>query len=164
MSNSEGVVETLVHVNRVTKVVKGGRKFSFAACVVVGDRNGMVGYGQGKAKEVAEARSKASVSARKNMVKIPIYQGKTIHHDVYGKSGAAEVLLRRAQSGTGVIAGGAMRIIFDSLGLHDVVAKSLGSSNVYAMISATFDALLKLSSPKSIAERRGKSMHEISSR
>jgi small subunit ribosomal protein S5 len=152
----------LVGVTRVTKVVKGGRKFSFAACVVAGDKSGTVGYGHGKAREVAEARTKASGAAKKSMVHIPLYQGRTIHHDIIGKSGAARVLLRRAKPGTGIIAGGAMRAIFESLGVHDIVAKSLGSSNVYSMIAATFDALQRLSSPKSIADRRGKIITELS--
>ena len=158
----DAIAVTLVGVSRVTKVVKGGRRFSFAACVVAGNKSGSVGCGHGKAKEVTEARSKASQAAKKAMVKIPLYQGRTIHHDVYGKSGAAKVVLRRANPGTGIIAGGAMRAIFDSIGIHDIVAKSLGSSNVYAMIAATFDALSKLSSPKMIAERRNKKMNELS--
>lgn len=161
-NDNEGIVETLVDVSRVTKVVKGGRKFSFAACVVVGNKSGMVGYGHGKAKEVTEARAKAAAEAKKKLFKIPMYQSRTIHHDVYGKSGAAKVVLRRAKAGTGIIAGGPMRVIFDSLGLHDIVAKSLGSSNVYTMIAATFNALLRLSSPKMIAERRGKLLGELS--
>jgi small subunit ribosomal protein S5 len=161
-STGESLSETLVDVSRVTKVVKGGRKFSFSACVVAGDKSGRVSYGHGKAKEVTEARAKATQEARKRLVKVPLYQGRTIHHDVFGKSGAAKVILRRASPGTGIIAGGPMRAIFDSLGVHDIVAKSLGSSNVYAMIAATFDALLKLSSPKSIAERRHKRINEVS--
>jgi small subunit ribosomal protein S5 len=163
-NKQDAVTETLVGVTRVTKVVKGGRKFSFAACVVSGDKSGSVGYGHGKAKEVGEARTKASQSAKKAMVQIPLYQGRTIHHDIIGHSGAARVLLRRAKPGTGIIAGGAMRAIFDHLGVHDIVAKSLGSSNVYSMIAATFDALQKLSSPKSIADRRGKIMTELSTK
>lgn len=161
---SDSTVETLVGVTRVTKVVKGGRRFSFAACVVAGDKAGTVGYGHGKAREVAEARTKASSAAKKGMVNIPLYQGRTIHHDIIGKSGAAKVLLRRAKPGTGIIAGGAMRAIFESLGIHDIVAKSLGSSNVYSMIAATFDALERLSAPKAIADRRGKIMTELSTR
>ena len=160
----ENYTENLVHVGRVTKVVKGGRKFSFSACVVAGDKSGRVGYGHGKAKEVTEARGKASQAAKKSMIKVPLYQGRTIHHDVYGHSGAAKVIIRKAKPGTGIIAGGAMRSIFESLGVHDVVAKSLGSSNVYAMIAATFDALSRLSSPKMVAQRRGKNISEISSR
>jgi small subunit ribosomal protein S5 len=158
----DSFTETLVDVNRVTKVVKGGRKFSFSACIVAGDKAGKVGYGHGKAKEVTEARAKATQEARKDIIKVPLYQNRTIHHDVIGKSGAAKVILRRAKAGTGVIAGGVMRAIFDSLGVHDIVAKSLGSSNVYAMIAATFDALSQLSSPKNIAERRGKKINELS--
>ncbi|RYE06590.1 MAG: 30S ribosomal protein S5 [Rickettsiaceae bacterium] len=161
---NEGLTETVVDINRVTKVVSGGRRFSFSACVITGDKEGRVGYGHGKAKEVTEARSKASQEAKKSMIEVPIYKSRTIHHDVTGKSGAAKVILRRAKAGTGVIAGGAMRAILDSLGVHDIVAKSLGSSNVYAMIGATFDALTKLSSPKSIAERRDKKINDISTK
>lgn len=160
----ENYVENLAHVGRVTKVVKGGRKFSFSACVIAGNKSGQVGYGHGKAKEVSEARGKASQAAKKSMVSVPLYQGRTIHHDVLGHSGAATVIIRRARPGTGIIAGGAMRAIFESLGVHDIVAKSLGSSNVYAMIAATFDALSKLSSPKMVAARRGKHITEISAR
>lgn len=160
--NMEGLSEELVHVNRVTKVVKGGMNFSFAAIVVVGDRNGRVGFGNGKAKEVTEARAKATKDARNNLVSVPLYKGRTIHHDVLGKSGAAKVLLRRATPGTGVIAGGPMRSIFSCLGIADIVAKSLGSSNPNAMITATFDALRNLNTPKIIALRRGKSIHELS--
>ena len=158
----DSIQEKLVGVARVTKVVKGGRKFSFAACIVAGNKDGLAGYAHGKAREVGEARTKASGAARKAMVRIPLYQGRTIHHDVMGKSGAARVLRRRAKPGTGIIAGGAMRAIFESLGIHDIVAKSLGSSNVYSMMAATFDALKKLSSPKTIAERRGKGIGELS--
>jgi len=163
-NTGESLSETLIDVNRVTKVVSGGRKFSFAAGVIVGDKNGRVGYGHGKAKEVTEARAKATQEAKKDIVKIPLYEERTIHHDVIGTSGAAKVILRRARPGTGVIAGGPMRAIFDSLGVHDIVAKSLGSSNVYAMIAATFDALSKLSSPKIIAERRGKKISDLSTK
>jgi len=152
---------TLVGVSRVTKVVKGGRKFSFSACVVAGNGTGSVGYGHGKAKEVTEARVKATQAAKKSMIKVPLYQGRTIHHDIEGRSGAAKVILRKAKPGTGIIAGGPMRAIFESIGVHDIVAKSLGSSNVYAMIAATFDALSNLSSPRSIAERRGKKINEV---
>lgn len=152
--SESAISETLVGVTRVTRVVKGGRKFSFAACIVSGDKDGSVGYGHGKAREVAEARTKASHAAKKEMMHVPLYEGRTIHHDVVGKSGAARVLLRRARPGTGIISGGAMRAIFESLGIHDIVTKSLGSSNIYSMIAATFDALRKLSSPKTIATRR----------
>ncbi|MGI4752137.1 MAG: 30S ribosomal protein S5 [Janthinobacterium lividum] len=159
--NEEDLSEVLVDVNRVTKVVKGGRRFAFSAYVVVGDKAGRVGAGHGKAKEVNEAREKAKQAAKKKMMKVSLYQNRTIHHDVIGRSGAAKVVLRRAKAGTGVIAGGSMRAIFDSLGVHDIVAKSIGSTNVYTMIAATFDALKKLSSPKSIAARRDKKMNEI---
>lgn len=156
------LVEHLVDVNRVTKVVKGGRNFSFAALVVVGDESGRVGFGSGKAKEVTEARGKATKDARKKIIKVSLYKGRTIHHDVVGRSGAAKVLLRRASPGTGVIAGGPMRAVFACLGIEDIVAKSLGSSNPNSMIAATFDALLRLRSPKMVAERRGKTMSDIS--
>ncbi len=160
--SNDSVIEDLVHVNRVTKVVKGGRNFSFAAIVIVGDENGKVGYGNGKAKEVTEARAKATKDARGNMISVPLYQGRTIHHDIVGKSGAAKVVLRRAAPGTGVIAGGPLRSIFGRLGVEDIVAKSLGSSNPNAMISATFDALRNLRSPKNIADRRNKNLAELS--
>lgn len=160
--NNDLIVEDLVHVNRVTKVVKGGRNFSFAAIVVVGDENGKVGYGNGKAKEVTEARAKATKDAKGNMISVPLYQGRTIHHDIIGKSGAAKVILRRAAPGTGVIAGGPLRSIFGRLGVEDIVAKSLGSSNPNAMIAATFDALKNLRAPKNIAARRGKNLAELS--
>jgi small subunit ribosomal protein S5 len=160
--NSESLSEELVHVNRVTKVVKGGRNFSFSAIVVVGDEKGKVGFGTGKAKEVTEARAKATKDARGNMVSVPLYKGRTIHHDIVGKSGAAKVLLRRAAPGTGVIAGGPMRAIFGCLGIEDIVAKSLGSSNPNAMIAATFNALQNLSAPKTIAARRDMNITELS--
>lgn len=160
--NTDGLSEELVHVNRVTKVVKGGRNFSFSAIVIVGDGNGRVGFGNGKAKEVTEARAKATKDARNNLLSVPLYKGRTIHHDVVGKSGAAKVLLRRAAPGTGVIAGGSMRSIFGCLGIEDIVAKSLGSSNPNAMITATFDALRNLNTPKIIAARRDKNISELS--
>ncbi len=160
--SADSLLEDLVHVNRVTKVVKGGRNFSFAAVVIVGDENGSVGYGSGKAKEVTEARAKASKDARNNMITVPLYKGRTIHHDVLGKSGAAKVLLRRAAPGTGVIAGGPLRSIFGRLGIKDIVAKSLGSSSPNSMIAATFNALRNLNSPKAIANRRGKNIAELS--
>ena len=160
-SQEEALVEMLVDVSRVTKVVKGGRKFSFSACVVSGNKSGMVGYGHGKAKEVTEARAKATQAAKKSMVKVPLYQGRTIHHDVYGRFGASKVVIRRANPGTGIIAGSAMRAIFESMGIHDIVAKSLGSSNVYTLIAATFDALSKLNAPKLVAEKRGLKVTEV---
>lgn len=161
-NTSDNISEDLVHVNRVTKVNKGGRTFSFAATVIVGDENGRVGYGSGKAKEVTEARTKATKDAKNNMITVPLYQGRTIHHDIVGKKGAAKVLLRRAAPGTGVIAGGPLRSIFGRLGIEDIVAKSLGSSNSNTMIAATFDALARLSAPKNIAHRRGKNVTELS--
>lgn len=160
-SQEEGLVDMLVDVSRVTKVVKGGRKFSFSACVITGNKAGMVGYGHGKAKEVTEARAKATQAAKKNMVKIPLFQARTIHHDVTGKSGASKVVIRRANPGTGIIAGSAMRAIFESIGIHDIVAKSLGSANVYTLIAATFKALEQLNSPKQIAEKRGIRITEL---
>jgi small subunit ribosomal protein S5 len=162
--SDESIVENIVDVSRVTKVVKGGRKFSFSVCLIAGNQDGMVGYGHGKAKEVPEAKIKASQDARKSLVKIPLYQGRTIHHDVIGRSGSGHVLLRKAMPGTGIIAGGPMRKILECLGIKDIVAKSLGSSNTYNMIAATFNALKNLNSPKMIAEKRGKKPNEISSR
>lgn len=153
--------EVLVSVKRVAKVVKGGRRFGFSVVVVAGDSKGRVGYGLGKAKEVMEARTKASQAAKKNMMRVYLKENRTIHHDIIGHSGAGRVLLRSAPAGTGIIAGGSMRAVFEMLGLHDVVAKSLGSSNVHNMIGATFDALKRLSSPKQIAERRSKKVSEI---
>ncbi len=162
ISNAESEYkEVLVSVKRVAKVVKGGRRFGFSVVVVAGNGKGLVGYGLGKAKEVMEAKTKASQAARKNLQKVSLKEGRTIHHDVLGHSGAGRVLLRSAPAGTGIIAGGSMRAVFEMLGVHDVVAKSLGSSNVHNMVGATFDALQKLSSPKLIAERRGKKIGEI---
>ena len=153
--------EVLVSVKRVAKVVKGGRRFGFSVVIVAGDGKGMVGYGLGKAKEVMEARTKASQAAKKAMTRVYLKENRTIHHDIIGKSGAGKVLLRSAPAGTGIIAGGSMRAVFEMLGVHDVVAKSLGSSNVHNMIGATFDALTRLASPKQVAERRNKKIGEI---
>jgi small subunit ribosomal protein S5 len=153
--------EVLVYVGRVTKVVKGGRKISFSSVVIVGDGKGRVGFGMGKGKEVMDARSKAVQDAKKHMIKVSMREGRTIHHDVMGKHGAGKVVLRSAKPGTGIIAGGAMRAIFETLGIHDIVAKSIGSSNVHNMVRATFDALTSLSSPKLIAEKRGMKIGEI---
>jgi small subunit ribosomal protein S5 len=153
--------EVIVSVKRVAKVVKGGRRFGFSVVVVAGNSKGLVGHGLGKAKEVMEAKTKASQAAKKAMIKISLKENRTIHHDVVGHSGAGRVLLRSAPAGTGIIAGGSMRAVFEMLGIHDVVAKSLGSSNVHNMVGATFDALTKLSSPKLIAERRNKKVSEI---
>jgi small subunit ribosomal protein S5 len=134
-------VDKLVHINRVAKVVKGGRRFGFAALVVVGDQKGRVGFGHGKAREVPEAIRKATESAKRNLVKVPLREGRTLHHDVRGQHGAGKVILRAAPPGTGIIAGGPMRAVFETLGIQDVVAKSIGSSNPYNMVRATFDAL-----------------------
>lgn len=162
--SADSIIEDLVDVNRVTKVVEGGRNFSFAAIVVVGDKAGRVGKGTGKAKEVVEARVKASKDAKRKMITVPLYKGRTIHHDVVGRSGAAKVLLRRAAPGTGVIAGGPMRAVLNCLGVEDIVAKSIGSSNPNSMINATMDALNRLNSPKTVATRRGKAINQISAK
>ena len=158
------LTEKLVCVNRVTKVVKGGRNFGFAAMVVVGDKKGLVGFGTGKAKEVTEARNKATKAAKKNLVRIPLREGRTVHHDSNGKFGAGKVVVRKAPSGTGIIAGGAMRAVFEAVGIQDVVAKSLSTSNPYNLVKATFDALEKTNSPKRLAAKRGKKVSEIISR
>ena len=155
------LIEKLVSINRVAKVVKGGRRFGFAAVVVVGDGKGRAGYGTGKAREVPEAIRKATESAKRAMVRVPLREGRTIHHDVYGRYGAGKVVVRAAKPGTGIIAGGPMRAIFESLGLQDVVAKSVGSSNPHNMIKATFVALAQISSPRSVASRRGKKVADI---
>ena len=153
--------EKLVNINRVAKVVKGGRRFGFAALVVVGDQRGRVGFGHGKAREVPEAIRKATDAAKRNMVRIPLKDGRTLHHETAGRHGAGKVIVRPAVQGTGIIAGGPMRAVFESLGVGDVVAKSLGSSNPYNMVRATFDALKQQQSPRLIAQRRGKSVTEI---
>jgi small subunit ribosomal protein S5 len=155
------LVEKLVSINRVAKVVKGGRRFGFAAVVVVGDGKGRAGYGTGKAREVPEAIRKATDAAKRAMVRVPLREGRTIHHDVFGRYGAGKVVVRAAKAGTGIIAGGPMRAIFESLGLQDVVAKSIGSSNPHNMIKATFAALAYISSPRSVAARRGKKIGDI---
>ena len=154
-------IDKLVHINRVAKVVKGGRRFGFAALVVVGDQKGRVGFGHGKAREVPEAIRKATDSAKRNLTRVPLREGRTLHHDVLGRHGAGKVILRAAPPGTGIIAGGPMRAVFESLGVGDVVSKSLGTSNPYNMVRATFDALKKQQSPRLIAQRRGKSVSEI---
>lgn len=153
--------EKLVAVNRVAKVVKGGRRFGFAALVVVGDGKGRVGSGHGKAKEVPEAIRKATEAAKRKMIRVPLREGRTIHHDVSGRAGAGRVVLRSAAMGTGVIAGGPMRAVFDCLGVQDVVAKAIGSSNPYNMVNATLDALKRMESPRQIATRRGKKVSDI---
>ena len=157
-------LDKLVHINRVAKVVKGGKRFGFAALVVVGDQKGRVGFGHGKAREVPEAVRKATESAKRGLVRVPLREGRTLHHDVDGRWGAGKVILRSAPPGTGIIAGGPMRAVFESLGMQDVVAKSKGSSNPYNMVRATFDALKKQASPRTVAARRGKKVSDILSR
>jgi small subunit ribosomal protein S5 len=148
-------VDKLVHINRVSKTVKGGKRFGFAALVVVGDQRGRVGFGHGKAREVPEAVRKASEAAKRNMIRVALKEGRTLHHDVLGRHGAGNVILRAAPVGTGIIAGGPMRAVFETLGMQDVVAKSKGSSNPYNMVRATFDALKNQDSPRTVAARRG---------
>ncbi|MEO5338193.1 MAG: 30S ribosomal protein S5 [Magnetospirillum sp. WYHS-4] len=158
------LIDKLVHINRVAKVVKGGRRFSFAALVVVGDGKGRVGFGTGKAREVPEAIRKATDRAKRAMVRIPLREGRTLHHDVQGRYGAGKVVVRAAPAGTGIIAGGPMRAVFETMGVQDVVAKSIGSANAHNMIRATFDALGNCMSPRTVATRRGKKVGEIVSR
>ena len=157
-------MDRLVHINRVAKVVKGGRRFGFAALVVVGDQKGRVGYGHGKAREVPEAIRKATESAKRSLIRVPLREGRTLHHDVNGRHGAGRVVLRAAPAGTGIIAGGPMRAIFETLGMHDVVAKSQGSSNPYNMIRATFDALQREDSPRAVAARRNLKVSTLQAR
>jgi len=154
-------VDKLVAINRVAKVVKGGKNFGFAALVVVGDQKGRVGFGKGKAREVPEAIRKATQEAKRNLVRIPLREGRTLHHDAAGRWGAGKVVLRSAPPGTGIIAGGPMRAIFETLGVQDVVAKSLGSSNPYNMVRATFQALKEQASPRSVASKRGLKVQDI---
>src|SRR5487761_460504 len=154
-------IEKLVGINRVAKVVKGGRRFGFAALVVVGDRKGRVGYGSGKGREVPEAIRKATEQARRGMIRVPLREGRTLHHDIKSSYGAGKVIVRAAQPGTGIIAGGPMRAIFEALGVHDVVAKSVGSPNPHNMVKATFAALTGAASPRAVAARRGKKVAEI---
>ena len=163
-SEDNEFIEKLVSINRVAKVVKGGRRFSFAALVVVGDGNGLVGHGKGKAKEVPEAIKKATDEAKSSMIRVPLRQSRTLHHDINGRFDSGKVTLRSAPSGTGVIAGGPMRSIFEALGIKDIVAKSVGSSNPHNMIRATFEALKLASSPKLISIRRGLKVNEITKR
>ena len=155
------IVEKLVHINRVAATVKGGRRFSFAALMVVGDGKGRVGFGHGKAREVPEAISKGTAAAKKAMLRVPLRDGRTLHHDGRGHFGAGNVTLRSAPAGTGIIAGGPMRAVFESLGVADVVTKSVGTSNPYNMIRATFEALGEQTSPKSVAQRRGKKVSDL---
>ena len=154
-------VERLVSINRVAKVVKGGRRFGFAAIVVVGDQNGRVGHGSGKAREVPEAIRKATESAKREMVRVPLREGRTLHHDVQGHFGAGHVVLRAAPAGTGVIAGGPLRAVFECLGVQDVVSKSIGTSNPHNMIKAAFQALESMMSPRAVAARRGLKVADI---
>lgn len=154
-------IDRLVFINRVSTVVKGGRRFSFAALVVVGDQKGHVGFGHGKAREVPEAIKKATDAAKASLVKVPLKEGRTLHHDIEGRHGAGKVVLRTAPPGTGIIAGGPMRAVFEVLGIQDVVAKSIGSSNPYNMVRATVKALAKINSPRQVAARRGKKVNQV---
>lgn len=154
-------VDKLVTINRVAKVVKGGRRFAFAALVVVGDQKGRVGYGAGKAREVPEAIRKATERAKKTMIRVPMKEGRTLHHDIRGVFGAGEVVIRSAPAGTGIIAGGPLRAVFETLGIGDVVAKSLGSRNPHNMVKATFAALANVTSPRQVASRRGKKVADL---
>lgn len=153
--------DRLVAINRVSKTVKGGKRFGFAALVVVGDQKGRVGFGKGKAKEVPEAIRKATEQAKRQMIRVQLREGRTLHHDIEGRHGAGRVVMRTAPQGTGIIAGGPMRAIFETLGVQDVVAKSIGSSNPYNMVRATVDALKNQTSPRSIASKRGKKVSDI---
>jgi len=159
--DADELVDKLVGINRVAKVVKGGRRFGFAALVVVGDSRGRVGFGSGKAREVPEAIRKATESAKRKLIRVPLREGRTLHHDADGRFGAGKVLIRAAPAGTGIIAGGPMRAVFESLGVQDVVAKSNGTQNPYNMIKATFDALQNLASPRLVAAKRGKKVSDI---
>jgi len=153
--------DRLVAINRVSKTVKGGKRFGFAALVVVGDQKGRVGFGKGKAKEVPEAIRKATEQAKRQMIRVPLKEGRTLHHNMNGYHGAGKVVMRMAPAGTGIIAGGPMRAVFEMLGIGDVVAKSIGTQNPYNMIRATMDGLSKQSSPRQVASRRGKKVSDI---
>jgi small subunit ribosomal protein S5 len=157
----DGLTDKLVTINRVAKVVKGGRRFAFAALVVVGDQKGRVGYGAGKAREVPEAIRKATERAKRGMIRVPMKEGRTLHHDIEGRYGAGKVVLRSSPAGTGIIAGGPLRAVFETLGIGDVVAKSLGSRNPHNMVKATFAALERCASPRAVANRRGKKVSEL---
>ena len=161
LEEGEELIEKLVHINRVSKTVKGGKRFGFAALVVVGDGKGRAGFGHGKAREVPEAISKATAEAKKSMVRVALKEGRTLHHDLSGHFGAGKVKVRTAPQGTGIIAGGPMRDVFESLGVTDVVTKSVGTSNPYNMIRATFNALTNQETPKHVAARRGKKVADI---
>ncbi len=157
-------VDKLVHINRVAKVVKGGRRFGFAALVVVGDQRGRVGFGHGKAREVPEAIRKATEAAKRGLIRVALREGRTLHHDVFGRHGAGRVILRAAEPGSGIIAGGPMRAVFETLGIQDIVAKSMGTSNPYNMVRATFDALKHQDSPRSVAARRNIKVSSLQAR
>jgi len=161
MNTQSELKEKLVAINRITKVVKGGRRFGFAALVIVGNQKGLVGYGHGKAKQVPDAIKKASEEAKSSLVKVPLREGRTIHHDTYGKSGSGKVLLRGAPAGTGIIAGGAMRAIFEVMGITDILAKCIGSANPYNVVRATLNGLSSMNTPADIAAKRGKTIEEI---
>ena len=154
-------IDKLVHINRVAKVVKGGRRFGFAALVVVGDQKGRVGFGHGKAREVPEAIRKATDAAKRSLTRVPLREGRTLHHDVLGRHGAGKVFLRAAPPGTGIIAGGPMRAVFEVMGVQNVLAKCLGSTNPYNVVRATIDGLTKMNTPSDIAAKRGKTVEEI---
>ena len=158
------LIERLVGINRVAKVVKGGRRFGFAALVVVGDGRGRVGFGSSKAREVPDAIKKATEQAKRHMIRVPLREARTLHHDVTGRHGAGKVILRAAVAGTGIIAGGPMRAVFETLGINDIVAKSQGTANPYNMVRATFDALKRVDSPRSVAARRGLKVSELQAR
>ena len=160
MRDSE-YIEKLVAINRITKVVKGGRRFGFAALVVVGNQKGSIGIGKGKSKQVPDAIKKATELAKRNMIKIPLKDGRTLHHDIYSKNGSGKILMRSAPTGTGIIAGGAVRSVCEVLGIQDVVAKSLGSQNPHNVLKALLDGLKSQSSPKYLSALRGKNISEI---
>ena len=157
-------IDRLVHINRVAKVVKGGKRFGFAALVVVGDQKGRVGFGHGKAREVPEAIRKVTEQAKRQLIRVPLREARTLHHDVTGRHGAGKVILRAAVPGTGIIAGGPMRAVFETLGINDIVAKSQGTSNPYNRVRATFDALKHCDSPRSVAARRGLKVSDLQAR
>ena len=161
MEKNNDFIEKLVHINRITKVVKGGRRFGFSALVVVGNQAGRIGIAHAKAKQVPDAIKKATDVAKRNLIKIPLKEGRTLHHDMKGHFGAGRVVLRTAPSGTGVIAGGPMRAVFETLGVQDIVAKSIGTSNPHNMIKATFDAFSSMHSPRNVANKRGRKVSEV---
>ena len=161
MEKNNDYIEKLVHINRITKVVKGGRRFGFSALVVVGNQNGKIGIAHAKAKQVPDAIKKATESAKNNLIKISLREGRTLHHDILSKSGAGKVLLSAAPSGTGIIAAGAIRAACEVLGIQDIVAKSLGSSNPHNIINACLEGLKKQNSPKQVSENRGKKVSDI---